>query len=145
MNLEPLNEDTFWVRINRRTGYISERGPGGECWGWKGAHVEGRAVVTIDKRLLKVYRVTYTLLCGEIPPKATLDHLCTTPWCVNPFHLEPVPASENNRRAAALITHCPQGHEYAGRNLILNGSNRRCRTCTNQRALERYHRKKAKP
>jgi hypothetical protein len=35
---------------------------------------------------------------------------------VNPAHLEPVTRAENNRRKAAAITRCPQGHEYTPEN-----------------------------
>jgi hypothetical protein len=35
-------------------------------------------------------------------------------------------------------THCPKGHPYAGSNLIIEGTGRRCRTCKRARA---YYRK----
>jgi HNH endonuclease len=32
---------------------------------------------------------------------------------------------------AKYRTYCPQGHEYAGRNLVVHGGRRHCRTCRN--------------
>jgi hypothetical protein len=37
----------------------------------------------------------------------------------------------------AEITHCPQGHEYAGDNLIYDGGNRKCKTCVYKRNNDR--------
>lgn len=33
----------------------------------------------------------------------------------------------------AVITHCPQGHEYAGENLIYDAGKRKCKTCVYRR------------
>lgn len=59
------------------------------------------------------HRVAYELLVGPIPAGMSIDHVChnrstTCPGgtgclhrrCVNPTHLEAVPASENTKRAA---------------------------------------------
>ena len=35
------------------------------------------------------------------------------------------------------ITHCPQGHEYVGENLIMDGGKRKCRACVYQRNNDR--------
>lgn len=35
------------------------------------------------------------------------------------------------------VTHCPQGHEYAGQNLIWDNNKRKCRTCVYARNAER--------
>jgi len=37
----------------------------------------------------------------------------------------------------AVITHCPQGHEYAGENLIYDAGKRKCRTCVYKRNRDR--------
>lgn len=36
---------------------------------------------------------------GPVPDGLVLDHLCRNKRCVNPAHLEPVTATENNRRS----------------------------------------------
>lgn len=44
-------------------------------------------------------------------------------------------------------THCPSGHAYAGRNLVIEQRGertvRRCRTCDNRRSRERQRRRRA--
>lgn len=37
----------------------------------------------------------------------------------------------------AAITHCPQGHEYAGENVLLDAGKRKCRTCVYARNRKR--------
>lgn len=49
-------------------------------------------------------RALYMLLSGPIPDGLELDHLCFTPACVNPWHLEPVTRSENLRRRRGYRT-----------------------------------------
>lgn len=48
----------------------------------------------------------------------------------------------NGNHYAANRTHCPQGHEYAGDNLIVYENRRYCRTCQRRYVRESYHRKK---
>ena len=91
--------------------------------------------------LLRAHRVAYGYLVGDIADGLTLDHLCRNRRCINPAHLEPVSAAENTRRGIRwqlAKTHCPQGHPYAGENLITypDGSRRACRACVNA-----YHRR----
>lgn len=76
------------------------------------------------------HRAAYELLVGPIPPGLVLDHLCRTPRCINPYHLEPVTQVENMRRAAAYRTHCPHGHAYTDENVIYRpGRGRECKVC----------------
>lgn len=97
-------------------------------------NVNGRSV------LRYAHRVSYEHLVGPVPDGMQLDHLCRNRTCVNPEHLEPVTAAENRRRAAVLITACPQGHPYDEDNTgIANTGQRYCRTCNRSRALARYH------
>lgn len=86
------NEDRFWPFVQRD----SSTG----CWLWTG-RLAGAGYGTLSARSRKLYahRFAYTLLVGEIPPGAVLDHLCRVKTCVNPAHLEPVTERENTRRA----------------------------------------------
>lgn len=83
----------------------------------------------------------YETLVADIPARLTIDHLCLTPLCVNPLHMEPVTNSENVRRQAMRITHCRYGHPYdeanTGHNRGLRAG-RYCRAC----ARRRYHLRK---
>lgn len=98
----------------------------------------GRFNVTVDGRhlLLVAHRVAWTLTRGPIPDGLHLDHLCRTPRCCNPSHLEPVSCRANVLRGIgptaknATKTHCPKGHAFTARNALDNGSGgRRCRIC----------------
>ena len=52
-------------------------------------------------RVVRSHRFAYVRAIGPIPDGLELDHLCSTPSCVNPAHLEPVTHAENMRRAVA--------------------------------------------
>lgn len=105
------------------------------CWIWTGAlNNKGYGVIGApapSKALLLAHRVSYDFHVGPIPEGLTLDHLCYTPRCVNPEHLEPVTKAENIKRAAARKTHCAKGHllvlKYRFR------TSRFCRICKNER------------
>ncbi len=108
-------------------GYVDKDGYGKFCYNTKGTRIDARA-----------HRFGYEKLIGPIPDGLVTDHLCRVRDCVNPWHLEPVTQIENVRRGLvsevttrrnAAITHCPQGHEYSGWNLMRYGKRRFCRKC----------------
>lgn len=78
------------------------------CWLWSGYKRRsghgGQITLPLDYAVrcgkLRAYphQATYILLRGPIPEGLELDHLCFTPACVNPWHLEPVTHAENLRR-----------------------------------------------
>lgn len=115
-----------------------------ECWEWMGHRTtNGYGRVTINGKSHPVHRVTYTYFRGDIPAGLEIDHLCRNRACVNPNHLEPVTRLENMRRAAAVITHCPKGHELSPANLTAYGLKRgvrECRECHRQRSDARNKR-----
>lgn len=127
----------------------------GECWIWRLAkNRHGYGILKRDGFAL-AHRWWYVVKAGrEIPLGMVLDHLCRTPACVNPDHLEPVTQAENCRRgdqvtgsANARKTHCARGHEYTPENTRVrygsNGRQRRaCRTCERSLERARYHRNK---
>jgi hypothetical protein len=87
------------------------------CWEWAGLRDrDGYGESQHAGRKRKAHRVAYELLVGPILKGSDLDHLCRNKRCVNPDHLEPVTKAENNRRARATRTHCPQGHERTPEN-----------------------------
>ena len=118
----------------------------GDCWLWTGSIQQGPrggGYALYGHRL--VHRYMYEYMYGPIPDGLEIDHLCRVRRCVNPKHLEPVTRRENLLRGKTFAaenagkTHCPQGHPYAGDNLVLfaNGRHRRCRECHRQ-AQHRY-------
>lgn len=70
------------------------------CWNWIAALSNGGyGVVGNGSSTTSAHRVTYALLVGPIPEDCHhVDHLCWNKRCVNPAHLEPVTASENQTR-----------------------------------------------
>lgn len=117
------------------------------CWPWIGTrdrdgygHLDrpGRGTGNV-----LAHRYSYESFIGPIPDGLDLDHLCRTPSCVNPWHLEPVTRAENTRRGTAIAvrvqrkhdrTHCKYGHEFTEENTYLRSNGTKsCRVCTRDR------------
>lgn len=118
------------------TKYVVDEQSG--CWLWTGATVAGYGVVWVNetKRAARAHRVMYELKVGPIPDGMTLDHLCRTPACINPAHMDPCTAGENASRSPdapyhvkARATHCAQGHEFTPENTAIHHGRRSCRKC----------------
>lgn len=125
-------------RISRQVAIDDAMG----CWLWTGSSDQrGYGAISVAGRTHNVYRLAYELLCEPVPTGLELDHLCRTPACLNPDHLEPVTHAENMRRAAAVRTHCPSGHEYSPENTHVYRGTRICRTCR-QEVHRRYNAKR---
>lgn len=117
------------------------------CWLWTGALTDtGYAVLSRLKKHGKsvlVHRWVYEQLIGAIPDGLQIDHLCRTPPCMNPLHMEPVTMKENILRGTspaaqrARWTHCIRGHRFTIENTRIDSDGHRlCRTCINQRARD---------
>lgn len=94
-----------------------------------------------------VHRLNYTLKVGPIPDGLVLDHLCRTPACINPVHLEPVTYAENSRRGATGSKKaCKRGHVFDEANTYYppagKGEWRACRTCVSEANARSYARRK---
>ncbi len=128
-------ESRFWTHVNKTAA----------CWLWTGLiNIGGYGSVRWRGRVGGAHIVSYQLLVGELPEGTELDHLCRVRHCVNPAHLEPVSHAVNMSRGSwALKTHCPQGHEYTGRNVMHIPSRptaRYCRECHRIASHEVYMR-----
>ena len=98
------------------------------------------------RRHVRPHRWLYEQIKGPIPEGYEPDHKCKVRCCCNWDHLEIVTQQENCRRAGILggggryqraKTHCPDGHEYAGHNLIIfKSGSRACRICMYRRIRE---------
>jgi hypothetical protein len=131
--------ERFWSRVAAE--------PNSGCWLWVGAIANtGYGTYAVSgpppsyKTTVLAHRHIYLTLVGPIPDGLQLDHLCRTRCCVNPAHLEPVTQAENIRRGEspsgrhARVTHCPFGHAYEGKNIMVvrkkdGTTNRRCAAC----------------
>lgn len=126
------------------------------CRLWFLPNANGYGVVWIGEKKKQdlAHRVSYKLFKGEIPDGCEVDHTCHNPEeckggpscihraCINPDHLEAVTHEENSLRGRIYNrykTHCPAGHPYEGKNLILRKGPgygygyRYCRECREDR------------
>lgn len=114
----------------------------GECWLWKGYVAPGRyAQFKVDGQPHLAHRWSYMTFVGPIPAGMQIDHLCVTPRCVRPTHLEPVTGRENLLRGRtfqaenAAKTECVNGHPFDEANThITPKGTRRCRACGRDQA-----------
>lgn len=122
------------------------------CWEWaKAKSSAGYGQTRINNKLYYTHRLFYEQEYGFIPENLTIDHLCRNRACCNPNHLEVVTRKINNLRGNGWsgikhrVTHCPQGHELAGSNLVkysLLTGHRKCKTCKNARDKAYYYNRK---
>ena len=100
--------ERFWAKVIFRPS---------SCWDWSGTHLPtGYSSFAIDGvHMGYAHRYAYETEHGPIPVGYEVDHLCRTPSCVNPAHLEAVTHKENIRRGIcsnARKTLCKKGHPY---------------------------------
>ena len=134
----PLTE-RFWSYVVKGDG----------CWLWSGSRTSdgyGRMGLprTQGSKFLKAHRLSYEINIGPIPTDLVIDHLCRTPLCVNPDHLEPVTNRENILRGVApnIQVHnsgvCKRGHSREGNAM----KDRHCRPCHAMHERERKMKKR---
>lgn len=111
-------------------------GPSG-CWIWIGElNRSGYGQFDVGGKSVLAHRWSYEYHVAPIPEGLQIDHLCHTPACVNPEHLEPVTGLVNMRRRPHR-THCPKGHEFTPENTYQVGGShsRRCLACRRAREV----------
>lgn len=131
--------ETAEEQIERLSMPIPECG----CYAWLGHHNHGYAIMTYGpSRQRKMERVTRFLT--KAPKGMDVDHLCHSPWCVNPNHLEVVTHQENIRRHGLWKINNRQFCEIHGERLQYEGEVRVCRSCKREyvRQWRQWQRKK---
>jgi hypothetical protein len=111
-----------------------------DCWIWTaGVTSNGYGRIRVGGADLRAHRHAYEVFVGPIPDGLVIDHLCRTPLCVNPSHLEPVTVRENTLRGVgrtarnAAKTHCLRGHEFTPENTYWYRGGRHCMECRRAR------------
>src|SRR6478736_10003428 len=126
-------EARFWSKV--------DVGSPLQCWGWKG-RLSGKGYGQFDMpdgRQARSHRIAYALKKGEIPIGMVVDHICRTRHCCNPSHLRAVSNAENVLSGIGVTadnsrkTHCLNGHELSGWNLMPKVGGRECRRCAYDR------------
>jgi hypothetical protein len=133
--LDRARDQRFWSKVDKTAS----------CWLWTGyVNNHGYGVFGRHRQTQYVHRFAYERLVGPIPEGLELDHLCRTPSCVNPEHLEAVTHRENSLRSdspharEARQTHCIHGHPFSKSNTYVTKlGKRQCRQCAARRMRER--------
>lgn len=137
--------ERFWVKVrpDPQTG----------CWIWVacrtadgygrfgfGGRRRGQGPAEVAGGTGQAHRFAYIMLRGPVPEGLVLDHLCRTPPCVNPWHLETVTPAEHVLRGdqANALGWCRSGrHPWVPENILIDGKYQRCRECRNEWARGR--------
>lgn len=147
----PVLPERFWSKIEVTLGPLDT-----PCWIWTGCQVgkyakEGRGYggFGVGGKTQSAHLVAYENLIGPRPVGLVADHLCDTPPCCNPHHLEFKPNRDNVIRGVgpsavnARKTHCDHGHEFTAWNTLKRADgNRRCRQCHYDDVNERKRRRR---
>ena len=111
--------------------------PNTGCWIWCGSKFQkqGYGRYKFAGNTIRAHRGIYEMLVGKIADGLTIDHMCNNPICVNPLHLSQATIRDNVLRSSNPFainkrkTHCYNGHELSGKNLIERNGGRGCREC----------------
>jgi hypothetical protein len=155
-------QDTFLSPEATAADRVLARGLAGPnaCIVWTGTvNSRGYGQIRTNGVLAYTHRVVYEARVAPVPDGMLLDHRCHNRddrctggddcqhrRCVNPDHLEPVTAGENQRRSPHTFasihgskTHCLRGHPFDSANTYVRPDNggRQCRQCRHGRAAAR--------
>ncbi len=95
-----------------------------DCWVWTGAKTpNGYGLIGAGAGngggMVYVHRLMYERYVKPLGAETQVDHICRSPWCVNPRHLEEVARTENmrrqweHRRAGHVLPTYPTSDELA--------------------------------
>lgn len=116
---------------------VWEAGDARGCWLWLDAPNPNGYPSFWDGRTQwsgTAHRYSYLMFVGELIEGLEIDHMCNTPMCVNPEHLEQKTGRENSTRAARRHDSCARGHLWTEENTLWRKGSaglptRRCREC----------------
>lgn len=109
------------------------------CWEWTGCSTKfGYGKTTVNGVSEYTHRLSYKYFKGLIGEGLCVCHKCDNPKCFNPDHLflgthqdniKDKIAKGRSRNGAMAQTHCKNGHEFTGGNLVMYKGFRCCRAC----------------
>ena len=67
------------------------------CWDWVAENHNGYGIFYYNGKNWRAHRFSYTFFIGEISERKDLDHMCCSPKCVNPYHLQQVTKQEHGK------------------------------------------------
>lgn len=129
--------ERIWKHVRKTDG----------CWLWEGSRQSnGYGHMNCGSgRTRPAHVIAYESIKGPVPEGLVLDHLCRTPLCVNPSHLEAVTQKENVLRSHMpniLLHHqgvCKRGHKVCEENTYFyirgprQGRVAYCRVCEREK------------
>jgi hypothetical protein len=130
----------FWAKVATPTSASS-------CWLWTGnLDTHGYGLFLPDRWVrVAAHRFSWLVAGRTLTPSLVLDHLCHTPGCVNPQHLEEVTQEQNvlrgrNPRIIAHLTGiCSRGHPLTGKQIKATGKVVHfCKVCDEENDRRRY-------
>jgi len=65
------------------------------CWDWIGENYKGYGEFSYKGKTWRAHRFTYSFFRGELIKGMQLDHICCSPKCVNPYHLQQITIQEH--------------------------------------------------
>ena len=124
---QPYLEARFWAKVKKTA----------TCWLWTGGKNHGGygQFWRGPGKTRMAHRTAYEFANGAIPPELSMDHLCRTPPCVRPDHMEAVPIRVNILRSDGITAKahrqaaCIHGHPFTPENTYVWNGTRTCRTC----------------
>lgn len=117
---KPASE-RLWKRVSKLGPIPLHRPELGRCWIWTGSQSSNGYgnMYCGNGKYISTHVVSYEAAKGPVPDGFVLDHLCRTPLCLNPDHLEPVTNRINIMRGVSptVLLHlkgmCKNGHSAA--------------------------------
>lgn len=92
MPLPDVDPAAFWARVDRSAGI-------GRCWRWTGpTSSDGYGLVSVGGHAERAHRVAWRLAGHDLADHMTLDHVCRTRRCCNPWHLTALSPAAHARR-----------------------------------------------
>lgn len=131
MQIDPIR---FWINVT-----ITE-----DHWIWNAAKSKaGYGYFWDGETARSAHRISWALANGEIPPGMHLHHVCLTPSCVRPDHLELVtPGDHVHIHRPFPRDECSNGHPFDEGNTYHPPGRleRQCRACNAASKRRAYHR-----